>query len=247
MSNVMDYVFDASQFQPDQGAVAIPAGRYVVGISNTELRPTKDGKSMQFVVEYQVIEGPNAGARLYDRFNLFHENTTTSRISHQQLAAICYSVGIQHVKMQDQGAALRGAKLQVDVTIRNSPEYGMQNDVKKRYDIMGNDPGHAGQRPMTSPGPQPGSAPVAGNGPAAAAGSWGTQPAPTPAAAPQPAPTPPAGAWSPAPQGAPAPGAPAWGGGIAGSPTTPAAQTPAPAGQQWTQQPPNAGPAWGNR
>jgi hypothetical protein len=170
------YEFDARNFNPDQGQAAIPGGKYALAISNTENKKTKDGKGVRFVVEFTVMEGPYANAKIWNGYNLINENQEAVRIAHQQLSALCHAVGIYNVSMRNQGAALRGARLQADVVMRVGPE-GNTNDVKRVYDANGNEPGKLGGMPMTSPGPQPGYGAPPPNayppGPQQAPATWG--------------------------------------------------------------------------
>jgi hypothetical protein len=234
MANFMDYVFDANNFAPDQGGQVVPAGRYNVAITNTQLNPTRDGKGMQFVLEYTITEGPHANNRVYDRFNILNDNPTTVRIANGNLSAVCYVTGIQHVNMKDGGIALRNARLQVDVTVRNSPEFGQQNDVRKRYDIMGNEPMAPGNRPM-APVPGPAPQPMA--------------PQAAPVAAPAPATAPTAAPWGSQPQAGPAPaqGGPAWSPGGSTPQSAPAAPAQGAPWQQGAVPATGGMPAWGNK
>ncbi len=251
-----NWVFDAALVQPSQGQQVIPAATYPVVISNTELKPTKDTKGAYFDVSYTVTEGPYAGAVLHDRFNIINDSVQAVGIAQGNLSALCHAVNIQHLTMRDQGAAIRGARLMVAVTVRTDAN-GQQNDVKTRFDAMGNEPGKAGARPMVAAGPQPGMPAQAPQGGAPPAAAWGA-PAPQ-GQPPAPAYQPPApAAWGAPPAGGPAPGlapvagngpaaagAPAW-----GAPAPALQPAPAPAAGAWAQgagaAPAAAGapPAW---
>lgn len=247
-----NYTFDASQYAPEQGGQAHPIGKFPAFISNTAIQPTKDNDGGMFVVEFTTEAG-----KISNRYNLWNQSQKAVDIAHKQLSALCHSVGVFRVDMQNEGAALRNARLMIEVGKQKDSEY---TEVKRVFDPNGNEPGKAG-----APAPAPSAAPNPGFGaPAAApAGNWGGQPAAAPAPAanawggqPNPAPAdhgqPPANAWGGAPAGQPgpapsgAPGAAPWGG---GQPTQ-AAPAPAPSGAPgWSQggQPAPAAAPWGQR
>lgn len=247
-----NYVFDATQYAPEQGSPTHPIGKFSATISNTAIQPTRDNDGGMFVVEFTTEAG-----KISNRYNLWNQSQKAVDIAHKQLSALCHAVGVFRVDMQNEGAALRNARLMIEVGKQKDSEY---TEVKRVFDANGNEPGKAGA-PAAAPAP---SGPAFGAPAAAAAapaGNWSGQPA-APAPGPQggwggqpnPAPAdhgqPPANAWGgaparqpgPAPSGAP--GAAPWGG---GQPTQ-AAPAPAPSGAHgWSQggQPAPAAAPWG--
>lgn len=219
-----NYTFDATQFAPDQGGPAHPVGKFRALISNTEVKPTKDGTGGMFVVEFTTEAG-----KISNRYNLWNNSQDAVRIAHGQLSALCHATGIHRVDMSNEGAALRNAQLMIEVGKQRGDE--TYTEVKRVYDVNGNEPGKAGAGPAApAAGPQggpgfgapggftPQQPPQGQPGPGPAQGGWGApqgqpqgQPQPGPQGAPQGAP----GGWgqpqgaAPAPQG----GNPAWGGG----------------------------------
>lgn len=218
-----DYVFDASQHEPDAGLDAVPAGTYNVTIDSTEVKDMTDDKGWMFKVGFAIADGQFAGRKIFNNYNLGHKTSAdAARIAHSQLSALCHVTGVFRVLMQNQGAELRGARLRIRVD--NDGKY---NSVKEVQDVNGNKPtragtGHAPAQTVpvavAAPAPQQyAAAPQA----APAQPAWGAPAAapaqPQPAYAP--APAAPFAGGQPAPAAAPAAPAPAWG------------QQPAPAGQ----------------
>lgn len=70
--------FDATTIEPL--LEALPPGRYVVQIVNSEMRPTKDGMGQYLWLELDVLEGEHAGRKLFDQLNLVNANPTTVEI-----------------------------------------------------------------------------------------------------------------------------------------------------------------------
>lgn len=259
-----NYTFDATQFAPDQGGPAHPVGKFHAVISNTEVKPTKDGNGGMFVIEFTTEAG-----KISNRYNLWNSSQDAVRIAHGQLSALCHVTGVHRVDMSNEGAALRNARLMIEVGKQRGEE--TYTEVKRVYDSNGNEPGKAGAGPAApQPGPQFGGGQPQGQGFGAPGGFTPQQPpqgqpagfgAPQGGPAPQPgpaqggwgapqgaAPAPqgqPQGAWGGQPQGQPPAGqpAPGWG----GQPTQAAAPQPQ-AGPQpgnWQQGAPQGAPAGG--
>jgi len=141
MSNkTMNYEFDASQYEPDVGVEAIPAGTYDVIVESTELFDLKDNKGQGFKVVFCVANGEYKGSKVYNQYNLWHNQSPQAcEIAHKQLSALCYVTGQFKLDFNNAGASLKGASLKINVT--NDGKY---NSVKAVYDVNGNKPNRAG-------------------------------------------------------------------------------------------------------
>jgi hypothetical protein len=202
-----NYVFDATQYAPEQGSPTHPSGKFPAYISGTSIQPTKDNEGGMFAVEYTTAQG-----KISHRFNLWNQNQKAVDIAHKQLSALSHSVGVFKIDMNNEGAALRNARLMIEVGKQKDSEY---TEVKRVYDANGNEPGKAGSGPATN---GPGFAPAPQQAPQGFA----------PQAQPQQQAPAPAAAWgAPQQQQAPeqAPANAPWGGGA------PTQQAPAPAAQ----------------
>lgn len=214
-----NYTFDATQYAPEQGSPTHPIGKFPAYISGTSIQPTKDNDGGMFVVEYTTEQG-----KISHRFNLWNQNQKAVDIAHKQLSALCHAVGVFRVDMNNEGAALRNGRLMIEVgQQKNDPQY---TEVKKVFDMNGNEPGKAGQ----------GAAPAQ---PQQAAAGFGQQPQGQ-------------GGFGQQPQQQPAQGG-AWGGQPQGQ-QQPAQQQPAQGGAAWGQQPQQQpqqpqgnGAAWGGQ
>jgi len=195
--------FDANQFEPRQSAGGHPVGnKFPFEISHTEVKPTKDGTGGMFVVTFTTPAG-----QIDYRYNLFNQSAKAVEIAHGQFSALCRAVGRYQVDFNNDGAILRGAKGCLDVNYQKGEEptaerpEGGYVEVKKIYDVNGNEPGKAPAQAAPAQG-------FANQGPAPAAGQvlqqqsgggWGNgaQPAANAPAASQQT----AQAWSPGGQG----------------------------------------------
>lgn len=212
--------FDASTVAPSAALDPIPAGWYNAHITDSEAKPTSAGTGFYLELEMEVLDGPYAGRKVFDRLNLHNPNPVATEIAYKQLSAICHATGV--IQVAD-SAQLHNRPLQVKVALRpagpgaDGKQYEASNEVKG-YKGIGQ-PAPAGTT-MTAPPPAPAAAPAAaapawqppaGAAPQApAAAPWAPPAAPAPVAAPVASATPPwAPAASAAPVAAPAPAAPA--------------------------------------
>ena len=229
--------FNAQQFDPTQGGGSLPVGRHPVIIESSEVKANKANDGGYLQLNVKLIDGPQTGATGAYRLNLYHSNPQTAEIAHRQLSAICHCVGVFNVQDSSQ---LHNIPFIIEVGLQKGEEAAQKGytEVKKVFDINGNEPGKAGQgAPAAQPQQQP-----------AAQGGFGQQ---QPAQQPQ-QPQGNAPAWGggqPAqqqPQGAPADNAPAWGQQPA---QQPAAQQPAQQAGGWQQggAAPAGGAPWGQR
>lgn len=228
--------FNAQQYDPTQGGGSLPVGRHPVIIESSEVKANKANDGGYLQLNVKLIDGPQMGTTGAYRLNLYHSNPQTAEIAHRQLSAICHVIGVFNVQDSQQ---LHNIPFIVEVGLQKGEEAAQKGytEVKKVFDINGNEPGKAGQG---APAAQPQQQPAAQGGfgqqqPAQqpqqpqGGGAWGGQPAQQPAAQPQ-------------------GNAPAW-----GQPQQPAQQPQQPAGNApaWGQQQGGAAPAggapWGQR
>lgn len=142
----LDATFNANEFEPRQSG-----GKHAIGnkwqgvVSSTSISPTKDKTGGMFIVELS-----SAGGTVALRYNLWNESEQARNIAKQQLSALCHATGVFHLDFKNDGAALRGAKVLYDVNFQSGQEPSAENpaggyvEVKKVYDLNGNDTWNAG-------------------------------------------------------------------------------------------------------
>ena len=119
--------FDATTVDPAAGFELFPVGKYVVQIVGSEMRPTKDGGGQYLWLELDVLEGPLAGRKLFDRLNLVNASAQTVEIAQRTLSAICHATG--RLQVQD-SADLHLIPMIADVTVKPPKNgYGESNKV----------------------------------------------------------------------------------------------------------------------
>jgi hypothetical protein len=183
--------FNAQQFDPTQGGGSLPVGRHPVIVESSEVKANKANDGGYLQLNLKLIDGPQTGTTGAYRLNLYHSNPQTAEIAHRQLSAICHVIGVFNVQDSQQ---LHNIPFIVEVGLQKGEEAAQKGytEVKKVFDINGNEPGKAGQgaapaQPQQKPAQggfgqqQPAQQPQQPQG----GGAWGQQPAQQPAAQPQ--------------------------------------------------------------
>jgi Protein of unknown function (DUF669) len=86
--------FDANQVEPSTAFEAIPAGKYLAVISESEMKPTKSGSGHYLQLAFQILEGEFKNRVFWARLNLDNPNPIAVRMAQAELSAICRSVGV---------------------------------------------------------------------------------------------------------------------------------------------------------
>src|SRR3954463_8318121 len=94
--------FDAHSVEPNTPFEVIPAWKYHVQITNSEMRDTKGGTGQYLWMELAIIDGPHANKRLFERLNLVNPNEKAVEISQRTLSAICRATGQMSVTDSEQ-------------------------------------------------------------------------------------------------------------------------------------------------
>jgi hypothetical protein len=86
--------FDANQVEPTTEFDAIPAGKYLAVITESEVKANKAGTGSFLQLTFQIIEGEYKNRLLWARLNLENPNDTAVKIARAELSAICRAVGV---------------------------------------------------------------------------------------------------------------------------------------------------------
>ena len=132
--------FNANNFDPTQGVGGLPIGRHPVIVESSEVKANKANDGGYLQLNLKVIDGPQAGTVGAYRVNLYHSNPQTVEIANRQLSAISHVTGV--FMIQD-SAQLHNIPFIVEVgPQKNDAQY---TEVKKVFDINGNEPGKPAQ------------------------------------------------------------------------------------------------------
>ena len=123
--------FNAAAVEPQQSFDAIPAGRYEVIITDSEMKETKAGTGAYLMLTMEVIgDTKHSGRKLWTRLNLVNNNATAVQIAERELSAICHCVGIITPSDSEE---LHDRPLIVDVIQELNPMSGQQTNRIKGY------------------------------------------------------------------------------------------------------------------
>jgi hypothetical protein len=122
--------FNANEIDPVGSFDPLPLGEYVVMISASEMKITKNGKGQYLQLTYDVSEGEFTGRKIFDRLNLVNENETAQEIAQRSLSAICRCVGVLHPKNSEE---LHDKPMVVKVGIRPAKDEFQASNVVKAY------------------------------------------------------------------------------------------------------------------
>jgi hypothetical protein len=128
LDNILPGGFDAQAVAPQENRSfgPLPAGVYLVEITNADVKDLKSGKGVGLNVEYTVIDGQYAKRKVWQNINIKHESSEAERIGQSQLSALCRAVGIPHLTDSDQ---LFQKMLRIGVKVRKQEGYDPSNDV----------------------------------------------------------------------------------------------------------------------
>lgn len=146
MSNLSG--FNAAEVEPQASMEPIPAGDYVAMITDSEMKPTKNGMGEYLQLVFDVCDGEYQGRKVFARLNLNNQNQTAVEIAQRELSAICHAVD---VLTPEDSADLHDKPMEIKVKIRQSPGYDPQNEI-------------AGYKPVSGGASKPTAKPAAASG-----------------------------------------------------------------------------------
>ena len=86
--------FNANEVEPSASFEAVPAGKYLAAITDSVMKPTKNGSGSYLELTFVVLEGEYKGRVLWARLNLNNPNATAVKIAQSDLSSICRAVGV---------------------------------------------------------------------------------------------------------------------------------------------------------
>lgn len=132
--------FNANNYNPEQSAGGLPVGRHPVIIESSDVKATKAGDGGFLELILKITDGPQVGQTGAYRLNLYNASQQAVDIANRQMSAISHVTGV--FQIQD-SAQLHNIPFVIEVAPqKNDPQY---TEVKKVFDINGNEPGKQGQ------------------------------------------------------------------------------------------------------
>lgn len=120
--------FDARTVAPATELGALPAGEYLVAITDSALEYTKAGDGQFLKLVFTVLDGPHQHAKVFDRLNIVNRSPTAVEIAQRALSAICHATGV--LAIQD-STELHNKPLRIKVSYEPPKDgYSEQNRIK---------------------------------------------------------------------------------------------------------------------
>jgi hypothetical protein len=138
----MDLNYKVNPDEVESSFDAVPAGEYIAIIENSDYVPNKKGTGNYLGLTYQIIEGNFKGRKIFENLNLENQNQQAEQIARKSLNSIGLATGITDIKDSSQ---LHNIPMLIDVGIKDDPNYGLQNRIKKHSAL----PGSMAQQPQT--------------------------------------------------------------------------------------------------
>lgn len=142
--------FDANAIAPRQMGGKHPVGNgFPFRITKTEAKATKHDPGTQPKGGLFAVEFTSPAGSITFNYNLWNESEQARKIAGEQLSALCHATGVFKLNFANDGAALIGAQGKMDVGFQKGEEpsadkpEGGYVEIKKVYDINGNEPGKA--------------------------------------------------------------------------------------------------------
>lgn len=115
----------------------LPAGKYAAIIVDSDMKMTQSGSGQYLKLEFDIIDGPYKGRKLWSNLNLVNANDTAVQIARADLSAIAKAINVGEF---GDSAMLHDKPLQITVKIKPaSGQYEAGNEIKG-YSALGATP-----------------------------------------------------------------------------------------------------------
>jgi hypothetical protein len=139
--------FNATEVEPTSDFEPLPAGKYLAAITESEIKPTKNGSGSYLQLTFTVIEGEYKNRVVWARLNLNNPNATAVKIARSELSAICHAVGVMTPR---DSAELHNLPLVIRVKVKKRKDTDELTNEIKGYESKAAVAGQPQQAPVTS-------------------------------------------------------------------------------------------------
>ncbi len=120
--------FNATEVEPTSSFEPLPAGKYLAAITESEMKPTKNGGGSYLQLTFTILDGEYKNRVVWARLNLNNPNATAVKIARSQLSAICRAVGVLQPR---DSVELHLIPLVISVAVKKRADTGeLTNEVK---------------------------------------------------------------------------------------------------------------------
>jgi hypothetical protein len=125
MAELGNYQVDPNN--TEQSFDPLPAGEYIAVIEASDWKSTKTGSGRYLNLQYQIIDGPFKGRKLFNILNLENPNQQATQIARQSLNSI--GVACNVMQLQD-STQLHNIPMKIKVNFKEDHVYGPKNEIK---------------------------------------------------------------------------------------------------------------------
>lgn len=141
--------FDSTQVENVQtDFTPIPNGEYPAIVTNSEMKPTSNGKGHYLELTIQIIDGQYKNRNLWDRLNLDNPSDKAVQIAKAQLANLCRAVDVLR---PNDSAELHNRPFLLKVAVEKRQDNGQNTNVVKGYRSINGQQQQGGIAPATTP------------------------------------------------------------------------------------------------
>lgn len=128
-------LFDASKVKPNQRPTPVPAGKYPVQITSSEMKPVAGAgnKGSYLELVFEIISGEYKGQHLWERLNLVNASAKAVEIAKGTLSAICHATGVMQI---NDSVLLHNKPMQASVVLtpavideKGAEKYPVKNEI----------------------------------------------------------------------------------------------------------------------
>jgi hypothetical protein len=142
--------FNAHEVDPCASFEAIPAGKYLAAITESEMKATKSGSGSYLQLTFTILEGEYKNRLVWARLNLANPNDTTVKIARSELSSVCRAVGVMQPK---DSVELHNVPLLITVKVKKRQDTGELTNEVKGYEPKSAAAGKPQQAPANSTTP----------------------------------------------------------------------------------------------
>ena len=140
--------FNANDVEPSRDFEPIPAGKYNVIITESEMKATKSGAGSYLQMTMTIIEGEYKNRLLWARLNINNPNPIAVEIARSELSAICRAVGVMQ---PHDSVELHNLPLMISVSVKKREDTGDFTNEIKGYETCEQQPPATAQQPPATP------------------------------------------------------------------------------------------------
>lgn len=138
--------FNAETVEPSVPFEALPAGKYIAIITESDMKDTRSGNGRYLQLEFEITEGEYSGRKVWTRLNLENSNPDAVKYARADLAAICRAVNVLHPA---DSVELHNLPLQITVKCRKNQDDEIINEVKSFAPVPAAAPAPVAATPQT--------------------------------------------------------------------------------------------------